>query len=219
MASYDILLIGDGTNLLKTIGWVLDYKGFAVKVTAGPEAALEAMVKKNYDLVVARLSADDMESLDMLKRARRLNPEVKIMAVSGHNATIFPLEAYELDIDDYILMPVSPPELWRRVSRCLEDREVVDLQPELGMAAGARKRGAAEPQMMLMSHDVRSAMVATAASLKLMARGTYGELSEIAQAKLHEAAGRIENTIHLIEDSLGRSRGSAIQPRMKTSSI
>ena len=29
MAKYDILLIGDGTNLLKTIGWVLDYKGFA----------------------------------------------------------------------------------------------------------------------------------------------------------------------------------------------
>ena len=36
MAKYDILLIGDGTNLLKTIGWVLDYKGFAVKVTASP---------------------------------------------------------------------------------------------------------------------------------------------------------------------------------------
>ena len=197
-------MIGDGTNLLKTIGWVLDYKGFAVKVTASPEAALEAMVKKNYDLVIARLSMDDRESLDMLKRARRFNPEVKIMAVSGDNAAIFPLEAYELDIDDYLLMPVSPPELWRRVSRCLEDREVVDLQPER-RAAGARKSATAEPQMMLMSHDVRGAMVATAASLKLMARGTYGELSEIAKAKLHEAAGRIENTIHLIEDSLGRS--------------
>ena len=48
-------------------------------------------------------------------------------------------------------------------------------------------------------------MVATAASLKLMARGTYGELSEPAKAKLHEATGRIENTIHLIEDFLGRS--------------
>jgi two-component system, sensor histidine kinase and response regulator len=204
MAKYDILLIGDGTNLLKTIGWVLDYKGFAVKVAASPEAALEAMVKKNYDLVIARLSLDDRESLDMLKRARRFNPEVKIMAVSGDNAAVFPLEAYELDIDDYLLMPVSPPELWRRVSRCLEDREVLDLQPER-RAAGARTRATAEPQMMLMSHDVRGAMVATAASLKLMARGRYGELSEIAQAKLHEAAGRIENTIHLIEDSLGRS--------------
>jgi two-component system, sensor histidine kinase and response regulator len=205
MAKYDILLIGDGTNLLKTIGWVLDYKGFAVKVTASPEGALDAMVKKNFDLVIARLSLDDRESLDMLKAARRLNPEVKIMAVSGENAAIFPLEAYELDIDDYLLMPVSPPELWRRVSRCLDDREVLDLQPERRVAAAGGTNAVPESQMMLMSHDVRGAMVATAASLELMARGRYGEMSEIAQAKLHEAAERIENTIHLIEDSLGRS--------------
>ena len=48
-------------------------------------------------------------------------------------------------------------------------------------------------------------MVATAASLKLMARGRYGELSELARAKLQEATDRIETTIHLIEDFLGRS--------------
>ena len=83
MAKYDILLIGDDTNLLKTLGWVLDYKGFAVKVTATPEAALEAMVKKNYNLVIAQLAMGDRESLDILQLAKRLNPEVKIMAVSG----------------------------------------------------------------------------------------------------------------------------------------
>ncbi len=132
MAKYDILLIGDGTNLLKTIGWVLDYKGFAVKVTASPEAALEALVKKNYDLVIAKLTTDDRESLDILKRAKRLNPEVKVMVVSGNHDAIFPLEAYEIEVDDYLLMPVSPPELWRRVSHCLEDREVMDLQPVQG---------------------------------------------------------------------------------------
>ncbi len=205
MAKYDILLIGDGTNLLKTIGWVLDYKGFAVKVTASPEAALEAMVRKNYDLVIARLTQDDMESLDLLKRARRLNPEVKIMVVSGSNAAIFPLEAYEIEVDDYLLMPVSPPELWRRVSHCLEDREVMDLQPERGSAARARTSDSVGPQMMLMLHDIRGAMVSTAASLKLMDRGMYGEISEPAKAKLHEVTGRIETTIHLAEDFIDKS--------------
>ena len=48
-------------------------------------------------------------------------------------------------------------------------------------------------------------MVATAASLKLMARGTVGEMSEKAKAKLHEVTGRIENTIHLMEDFIGES--------------
>jgi ActR/RegA family two-component response regulator len=46
MAKHDILLIGDGTKLLKTLGWVLDYRGFAVKVAASPEADLEAMVRR-----------------------------------------------------------------------------------------------------------------------------------------------------------------------------
>ena len=205
MAKYDILLIGDGTNLLKTIGWVLDYKGFAVKVTASPEAALEALVKKNYDLVIAKLTAGERESLDILQRARRLNPEVKVMVVSGNNDAIFPLEAYELEVEDYLLMPVSPTELWRRVIHCLEDREVIDLQPVRGAAASSRTGDLTGPQMMLMSHDIRGSMLATAASLKLMTRGTYGEMSEQAKAKIHEATGRIENTIHLMEDFIDKS--------------
>ena len=92
--------------------------------------------------MIARLTTDDRESLDILNRARRLNPEVKIMVVGGNHDAVFPLEAYELEVDDYLLMPVSPPELWRRVRHCLEDREVMDLQPVQGVAASSRtKRG------------------------------------------------------------------------------
>ena len=140
-------------------------------------------MKKNYDLVIAKLTTDDMESLDILKRARRLNPEVKIMVVSGNNDAIFPLEAYQVEVDDYLLMPVSPTELWRRVSHCLEDREVMDLQPVKGSAASSGTSDVAGPQMMLMLHDIRGSMISTAASLKLMARGTYGEMSETGQGK------------------------------------
>jgi two-component system, sensor histidine kinase and response regulator len=205
MAKHDILLIGDGTNLLKMIGWVLDYKGFAVKVTASPEAALEALVKKNYDLVIAKLTTSDRGSLDILKRAKQLNPEVKTMVVSSNRDAIFPLEAYEVEVDDYLLMPVSPPELWRRVSHCLEDREVMDLQPVPGLAASAGRGDSTNPQLTLIFHDIRGSMVATAASLKLMARGTVGEMSQTAKAKLHEVAGRIENTIQMMEDFIGES--------------
>lgn len=211
MTKQDILVIGDGTNLLKTIGWVLDYKGFAVRVTASPEDALEALVKKNYDLVIAKLTTADRESLDILKRAKRLNPEVKIMIVSGNNDAVFPLEAFQVEADDYLLMPLSPAELWRRVSHCLEDREVLDLQPVQGMAASSGGSDLTDQKLRLIFHDIRGSMVATAASLKLMARGTAGEMSQAAKAKLREVTGRVENTIHLMEDFIGESladRGS-----------
>lgn len=205
MTRHDILLIGDGIDLLKTIGWVLGARGFAVKVTASPEAALEAFVQKNYDLVIARLTTAAMESLEILKRAKRLNPEVKIMVVSGNDDAIFPWEVYQVEIDDYLLMPVKPTELWRRVSRCLEDREVVDLQPVTGSAANSGMSDLAEPQMMLMLHDIRGSMISAAALLKLMARGTHGAVSAPARVKLLAAVHRIEQTIHLTEDFIGKS--------------
>ena len=204
MTRHDILLIGGGTDLLKTIGWVLGYKGFAVKVTASPEAAVEALVKKNYDLVIAGLTTAEMESLEILKRAKRLNPEVKIIVVSGNDDAIFPLEVYQAEVDDYLLMPVNPTELWRRVSRCLEDREVVDLQPVTDPAANSGTSDLAEPHMMLMLHDIRGSMVSTAAWLKLMARGTHGAVSAPARAKLLEAVDGIEKTIRLTEDFIGK---------------
>ncbi len=205
MARHDILLVGDGTNLLRTIGWVLQYKGFTVKATSSPEAALEALVKKNYDLVIGKLSVDDREVLDILERAKRLNPDVKVMVISANGEAIFPLEAYELEIDDYILMPVSPTELWRRVTQCLEGQEVVDLQPlqlPVDLPLEHNKTG---PQTMLMLHDLRGAMVSTAAAVKLMVRGTSGDMSEEAQSRLQEVSGRVENLIHLTDEFLGKT--------------
>jgi DNA-binding response OmpR family regulator len=198
-------LIGGDTDLLKTIGWVLDYKGFGVKVTASPEAAMAALVKKNYDLIIAKLTTADMESLEILKRAKRLNPDVKIMVVSGNGDAVFPLEVYQLEVDDYLLMPVNPTEFWRRVSHCLEDWEVVDLQPVRGSAASSGTSDLAEPQLMLMLHDIRGSMISAAALLKLMARGTYGAVNALARPKLLEAVNRIEKTIHLTEDFIGKS--------------
>ena len=67
--------------------------------------------------LLPKLTTADRESLEILKRAKRLNPEVKIMVVSGNDDAIFPLEVYQVEVDDYLLMPVNPTELWRRVSQ------------------------------------------------------------------------------------------------------
>lgn len=205
MTRYNILLVGEGTHLLRSIGWILDYKGFAVKVADSAEAALEALVKKNYDLVIGKLNPDDREILDILERAKRLNPEVKVMVISANGEATFPLEAYEVEVDDYILMPVSPTELWRRVSQCLEDKEVVDLQPVGVLPKNPVERYRTNPQTMLMLHDIRGSMVSTAAALKLMGRGTFGDMSEGVRSRLQEVSGRVDSLINLADEFLGKA--------------
>ncbi len=215
MAKYEILLIGDGSHLFRTMGWVLEYKGFSVRATGSPEAALEALVKKNYDLVIAKLSREEMEYLEVLKRARRMNPEVKVMVVSGNHEVTFPLEAYEIEFDDYLLMPVSPTELWRRVNNCLEGLEVVDLVP--GKVASQPETTVNErvlDHLMVMFHDIRGSMVSTAATLKLLARGSYGDVSQGVQAKVREISSRVDKLVSLTEEFMSKtfSRAGASGP-------
>ncbi len=216
MAGHDILLLGDGSHLFRTIGWVLEYKGYKVKTAASPEAALEAMVRKNFDLVIARLGSEILDGLDVLNRAKKLNPDVKVMVVSGNHETILPIEAYQIEVDDYILMPVSPAELWRRVSQVLE--QVVEVKPIKPLALSPPPKTATQPQkeinelvlnhLLMMFHDIRGSMVSAASALKLVARGTYGDFDENVGDKLREVYSRVRKLIGLTEEFMDRAMGS-----------
>ncbi|MFI5330338.1 MAG: two-component system response regulator [Desulfobaccales bacterium] len=138
MANYEILLLGDGSHSFRTMGWVLEYKGFAIKAFRGPESALEALVKKNYDLIIAKLSREEKDNLAVLRQAKKINPLTKVMLITDRLDLAFPLEAYNTDIDDYLIMPISSGEFCRRVENCLEGL-VVDLVPAHSFTQTAAK--------------------------------------------------------------------------------
>lgn len=139
MAKSEILLLGDGSHSFRTMGWVLEYKGFSIKAFRGPEAALEALVKNNYDLIIAKLSREERDNLAVLRQAKKINPRTKVMLITDRLDLAFPLEAYNIDIDDYIIMPISAGEFWRRVENCLEGL-VVDLVPAPSFSQSISKK-------------------------------------------------------------------------------
>ena len=137
MAKSEILLLGDGFQPFRTIAWVLEYKDFSIKAVRSPEAALEALVKKNYDLIIASLARDGKDNLTVLRQVKKINPLTKIILITNKLDLVFPLEAYEIDVDDYIIMPISIGEFWCRVETCLKGLTVIDLTPETSFSQSA----------------------------------------------------------------------------------
>jgi signal transduction histidine kinase len=203
MATFDILMLDDGSSLFRTLAWVLDYKGYGVVTVSTPEAALESLVTKNYDLFIAKLTLDPDSSMDVIKRAKKLNPETRIIVVGGDNQVAFPLEAYRLRIDDYVLMPCTPAEFWRRVANCLGS--LAARRPE----ADSQVRLAAINEQVLnklaiMFHDMRSSMVSTAAALKLLLRGVHGDMDEAVAKKIREIDSRVKKLIGVSEEFMAQ---------------
>ena len=203
MATFEILMLDDGSSLFRTLSWVLDYKGYGVATVATPEAALESLVTKNYDLLIAKMTMDPENSVEVIKRAKKLNPETRIIVVGGDGQIGFPVEAYSLKIDDYILPPCTPAALWRRVASCLGSLETRRPESESRVRLAAINEQVLN-KLAIMFHDIRSSMVSTSAALKLLIRGAHGDLDEPAAQKVREVYSRVKKIIGVSEEFMAQ---------------
>jgi DNA-binding NarL/FixJ family response regulator len=198
MNGHKILVMGDGSHLFRSIRWVLEYKGFQVSLAPNADAALVLLIEQNYDLLIAKLAMEDLQSLDVLKRARKLNPATKLIVASSDCNAVFPLEAYQIEVDDYLLLPMGASELMRRIGQCL--KKVLESKAAKAVVEATKIDEQLCSLIILMFHDIRGYLVSTAASLKLLKRRKYGPMDTRAAYEVKELYDQIKNSTNLIDE-------------------
>jgi len=157
----DILIVNDGSPFLKTIGLLLADKGYRTCVTDSPLEAVEELTRKYFRLVIVKLSGKTADNPALLNAVQDLNPEARLI-ILGEDARL-PLEAFKLAVDDYILLPCRPVEVWRRITSCLKALQGA-ATPEAvqGKLNAANER--ALTKLSLLFHDLRSGLVSLQAT-------------------------------------------------------
>ena len=131
----DILVTDDDPEMRRITSLVLESQGYKVRTAQDGEEALEKINEKEPDLLVLDLLMPRMDGFEVCKRIT----ERRIKS-GGHKFPIIILSAvreepsrrrYELeteadlDVDDYVNKPISPPVLLQRVEKALLKRRVV----------------------------------------------------------------------------------------------
>lgn len=120
MSPYTVLMFSEDLHVYRRLGWYLEYKGCQVLRAATRTAVDEAIQSREFDLILAQFHRQDLEELQILQKARRLHPRAPLILVNATKDMSFPLQAYQLEADDYLFLDCKPGELWRRVAACLE---------------------------------------------------------------------------------------------------
>ena len=68
--------------------------------------------------MILKLNGGQTDRLAVMQMVKELNPRTKLV-VLGDEAHL-PAEIFEIEADDYVLLPCRMAEIWRRLSRCLE---------------------------------------------------------------------------------------------------
>lgn len=199
MRPEDILIVNDGSPFLQTIGLTLAEKGHRTCVTDSPLEALAELARKYFRLVIVKLQRKTADSPVLLNAVKDLNPEATLI-ILGEYASL-PVEAFHLAVDDYILLPCRPVEVWRRITSCLKAvRGAAASEAAQGKLNATNGRGLTK--LSLLFHDLRSGLVSLQAALKLARRRAQGQLNADVGRLLEDAGKKADWLQALLEGFL-----------------
>ncbi len=113
-----ILLIEDDQRIRELVCEYLASEGHSVSSEPTGMDGLQKATSENPDLIVLDLGLPDLMGIDLLKMLRSVS-EVPVLVLTAREEEDVVLAAFESGADDYVVKPVSGPQLSARISAML----------------------------------------------------------------------------------------------------
>jgi two-component system response regulator RegX3 len=118
-----ILVVDDEAAIRDAVSYALRSEGFEVELASDGEAALEAALGAQHDVVVLDLMLPGMSGMEACRRIRA-ESEVPIIMLTARGAELDRVLGLEVGADDYVTKPFSMAELIGRIRAILRRREL-----------------------------------------------------------------------------------------------
>ena len=124
MRQYAVLLADDHRILLDGLNSLIDSsENFRVKNSAsGGKEALEFLKKSDYDILVTDYEMPGISGLELVKAARTLQPEMKIIVLSMHDDPSVVKEMLREGVNGYLLKKDSHRTLHAALQKVMEGK-------------------------------------------------------------------------------------------------
>ncbi|HBX70909.1 MAG TPA: hypothetical protein DEH25_16400 [Chloroflexi bacterium] len=120
-AKYRILIVDDQRDVRNVLSSSIETLGsdFGVlAVPSGEEAVLELSLQK-FDLLVTDVRLPGISGLDVLRRVRSSQPDLKIILITGILDPVIRRNVADAGADAFFLKPVEPADFLDAIERCL----------------------------------------------------------------------------------------------------
>ena len=126
-----ILIVEDDRPQADAVAEALGRVGHSGVVVTEPRRALEVMEDNGFDLIITDLAMHEVDGMQILAAARRLDPAAEVIVITGHGTIETAVQAIRQGASDYITKPLNLSELRDRVAKALEHRRLVHRTEQL----------------------------------------------------------------------------------------
>ena len=115
MKGSKILLVDDEVVFTTNMSKLLTNRGYKVTAANSGDAAIQALEKENFDVVVLDLKMPGMDGLTTLKEIKKLGLFTETLILTGHGSIDTALEAIKLGAYDYLTKPCEIDDLLGKI--------------------------------------------------------------------------------------------------------
>jgi DNA-binding response OmpR family regulator len=119
-----ILWVDDEIDLLKSHIMFLEEKGYAVRPASSGAEALEALKAGHFDLVLLDETMPGKSGLETLQSIKEIDSNLPVIMITKNEAENLVEQAIGMKIDDYLLKPVNPLQIYSATKRILDAHRI-----------------------------------------------------------------------------------------------
>src|SRR5258706_2362233 len=115
-----ILIVDDEKAILVALRGLFAKEGYEVDTAASGEEAVKKIEAGRFHLVVTDLSMDGISGMQVLERARTVDPDLAVVMMTAHGSEKAAVQAMKLGATDYLPKPFDNDELRVVVRKAME---------------------------------------------------------------------------------------------------
>ncbi|GGA30872.1 response regulator transcription factor [Paenibacillus physcomitrellae] len=111
---YKVFIVDDEPFIIEGLYDILDWPSFGLEIVGQAEngqRALDVLSVRPVDVLITDISMPVMNGLSLIREARKLHPDLKVIILSGFNEFDYLKEGMKLGIENYLLKPINIEEL------------------------------------------------------------------------------------------------------------
>lgn len=188
-----VLVVDDEPMITNMLYEALNKKNYTVAVTDTGTKALDMIDREHYDLIITDVYLPDLNGMEILKTAKKTEPNVGVIVITGHGSVESAVEAIKEGAYDYLTKGFSLDEIELTVEKFFQYQRLVkenqQLRTELGNRFGIRNIVGNSAKIKNIFDTVETVAPTNATVLIQGASGTGKEL--IAKA-MHQCSTRAD---------------------------
>jgi len=188
-----VLVVDDEPMITNMLYEALNKKNYSVEVTDTGAKALNMIDREQHDLIITDVYLPDLNGMEILKTAKKNEPNVGVIVITGHGSVASAVEAIKEGAYDYLTKGFSLDEIELTVEKFFQYQRLVkenqQLRTELGNRFGIRNIVGNSAKIKKIFDTVETVAPTNATVLIQGASGTGKEL--IAKA-MHQCSTRAD---------------------------